>query len=62
MPLVRPPRFDEWLACYFAPYDNVDSPWQRFPVGGGRVLQISMGLTQSLLNSLRIPCCRRALN
>jgi hypothetical protein len=32
--LVRPPRFDEWLECYFAPYDKVDSPWERFPVGG----------------------------
>lgn len=34
MPLARPPRFDEWLECYFAPYDNVDSPWDRFPIGG----------------------------
>lgn len=30
-PLVRPPRFDEWLDCYFTPYDNVASPWDRFP-------------------------------
>ncbi|NOT71402.1 MAG: hypothetical protein HOP09_09030 [Hyphomicrobium sp.] len=31
MALIRPPRFDEWLECYFAPYDNVNSPWERFP-------------------------------
>jgi hypothetical protein len=31
LPLVRPPRFDEWLECYFAPFDNVNSPWDRFP-------------------------------
>jgi hypothetical protein len=30
---MRPPRFDEWLKCYFAPYDNVDSPWDKFPPG-----------------------------
>lgn len=33
-PLVKPPRFDEWLECYFVPYDNVDSPWDRFPPVG----------------------------
>ena len=33
-PLVRPSRFDEWLECYFAPYDNVASPWDRFPPDG----------------------------
>lgn len=34
MPLVRPARFDEWLNIYFAPYDNVASPWDRYPPGG----------------------------
>jgi hypothetical protein len=29
--LVRPPRFDEWLDTYFAPYSDVDSVWDRFP-------------------------------
>ena len=29
-----PPRFEEWLDCYFEPYDNVNSPWDRFPPGG----------------------------
>jgi hypothetical protein len=32
-PLIRPDRFDEWLGVYFAPYDNVDSPWARYPPG-----------------------------
>jgi hypothetical protein len=33
-PLVRPPRLVEWLECYFAPYDNVNNPWDRFPPDG----------------------------
>jgi hypothetical protein len=32
--LVRPPRFEAWLDCYFEPYDNFDSPWEKFPPGG----------------------------
>ena len=29
-----PPRFNQWLNCYFSPYDNVNSPWDRFPPVG----------------------------